>query len=112
MILFQRRPDRARSTSGLRVCLARLAGGLAEKKSSCVACELGVVPSVRRLLETLLEHGRSMGCKEAWVGTEQDNEAARAFSGRTSENEDAAAWAAWTAVARVLMNLDEFITRE
>jgi ribosomal protein S18 acetylase RimI-like enzyme len=31
----------------------------------------------RRLLDELLKLGRELGCKEAWVGTEQDNAAAR-----------------------------------
>jgi Acetyltransferases len=45
--------------------------------------EVGVAPSHRRLgigrllLDTLLEHGRTLGCTEAWLGTEEDNVAAR-----------------------------------
>ena len=45
--------------------------------------ELGVAPSHRRrgigrrLLEALLAHGRALGCTEAWLGTEEDNVAAR-----------------------------------
>jgi ribosomal protein S18 acetylase RimI-like enzyme len=31
----------------------------------------------RRLIETLLAHGRELGCHEAWVATEADNEPAR-----------------------------------
>ena len=31
----------------------------------------------RRLLDALLEHGRELGCQEAWVVTEHDNVAAR-----------------------------------
>ena len=31
----------------------------------------------RLLLDTLLEHGRTLGCTEAWLGTEEDNVAAR-----------------------------------
>lgn len=44
--------------------------------------ELGVAPPFqrrglgRRLLEVLLERGRELGCREAWLGTEPDNEAA------------------------------------
>lgn len=30
----------------------------------------------RRLMETLLEHGRALGCVQAWVGTDHDNAAA------------------------------------
>lgn len=44
--------------------------------------EVGVAPThqgqgiARRLMETLLEHGRALGCTQAWVGTEQTNTAA------------------------------------
>ena len=33
----------------------------------------------RRLLDALLDEGRAHGCREAWVGTEPDNRAARAL---------------------------------
>ena len=45
--------------------------------------ELGVAPSHQRrgiglaLTSRMLAHGRSLGCTEAWVGTEVDNVAAR-----------------------------------
>jgi ribosomal protein S18 acetylase RimI-like enzyme len=45
--------------------------------------EIGVAPSHqrrgigRRLLDAMLEHGRTLGCTEAWLGTEKDNVAAR-----------------------------------
>ncbi len=45
--------------------------------------EIGVAPTHqrrgigRRLLDALLEHGRALGCTEAWLGTEEDNLAAR-----------------------------------
>jgi aminoglycoside 6'-N-acetyltransferase I len=45
--------------------------------------EVGVAPShhrrgiARRLLDAMLEHGRSLGCTEAWVLTEETNAAAR-----------------------------------
>lgn len=45
--------------------------------------EMGVAPPYqrkgvgRRLLETLFERGRELGCTEAWLGTEPENEAAR-----------------------------------
>jgi aminoglycoside 6'-N-acetyltransferase I len=45
--------------------------------------EIGVAPSHRRrgigrrLLDAVVEHGRTLGCTEAWLGTEEDNEAAR-----------------------------------
>jgi aminoglycoside 6'-N-acetyltransferase I len=47
--------------------------------------EVGVAPAYqrqgvgRRLIDALLAHGRALGCKEAWVLTEHDNEAARAL---------------------------------
>lgn len=45
--------------------------------------EIGVAPSCqrrgigRKLLDAMLEHGRTLGCTEAWLGTEDDNVAAR-----------------------------------
>lgn len=45
--------------------------------------ELGVASTHRRrgigrqLLDTILAHGRTLGCTEAWLGTEETNEAAR-----------------------------------
>ena len=45
--------------------------------------EVGVAPSHqrrgigRRLLDALLAHGRTLGCTEAWLGTEPDNVPAR-----------------------------------
>jgi len=55
---------------------------------------LGVTPARRRegiamrLLDELVAWGREKGCEEAWVGTEVDNEAARAlYKGRGSEAE-------------------------
>ena len=44
--------------------------------------EVGVAPThqgrgiARQLMETLLDHGRALGCVTAWVGTEHDNTAA------------------------------------
>lgn len=44
--------------------------------------EVGVAPThqgrglARRLMETLLDHGRALGCVQAWVGTEHVNAAA------------------------------------
>ena len=55
---------------------------------------LGVTPDRRRegiagrLLDELVAWGRENGCEEAWVGTEVDNEAARAlYEARGSEAE-------------------------
>lgn len=45
--------------------------------------EVGVAPDYqrcglgKRLVAVLLEHARALGCTEAWVGTEVENEAAR-----------------------------------
>ncbi len=45
--------------------------------------EIGVAPSYRNqgvgrgLLKTLFAHGRTLGCAEAWLGTERTNGAAR-----------------------------------
>jgi len=45
--------------------------------------EVGVAPTHRRrgigrlLLDALLDHGRALGCTEAWLGTEEDNIPAR-----------------------------------
>ncbi|HEY7769742.1 GNAT family N-acetyltransferase [Longimicrobium sp.] len=45
--------------------------------------EVGVAPShqrrgiARRLMEAMLKHGRTIGCTEAWLGTEETNVAAR-----------------------------------
>jgi aminoglycoside 6'-N-acetyltransferase I len=45
--------------------------------------EVGVAPPYQRqgigkqLLQALFAHGRSLGCREAWVGTEENNTAAR-----------------------------------
>ena len=47
--------------------------------------EVGVAPSHqrrgvgRRLLDAMLAHGRTLGCTEAWLGTEDDTEAANAL---------------------------------
>jgi aminoglycoside 6'-N-acetyltransferase I len=56
--------------------------------------EVGVAPSHqgqgigRQLLEALFAHGRALGCNEAWLGTEENNVAARrlyaAVGGRES----------------------------
>ena len=57
--------------------------------------EVGVAPAYqrqglgRRLMDALLDHGRALGCKEAWVLTEQDNEAARALYRAAGGSEEA-----------------------
>lgn len=53
--------------------------------------EVGVSPAFQRqgiagrLLDAMLALGRDLGCREAWVGTEHDNDAARALYERRSE---------------------------
>jgi ribosomal protein S18 acetylase RimI-like enzyme len=43
----------------------------------------------KRLMHALLEHGRIMGCTEAWVATEENNVAARALYTAVKGTEDA-----------------------
>jgi len=56
--------------------------------------EVGVAPSHRRqglgraLLRCLLERGREVGCREAWVATEVENAPARALYLATGGRED------------------------
>lgn len=56
--------------------------------------EVGVAPTHqqrglgRRLLAVLFEHGRALGCREAWVLTEDDNVAARALYRRVGGHEE------------------------
>lgn len=58
--------------------------------------EVGVAPGHRgaglgrRLLELLLDHGRRLGCREAWVLTQADNDSARRLYRRAGGREDAA----------------------
>ena len=53
--------------------------------------EVGVTPALQRrgiagrMLDEMLAWGRSLGCTEAWVGTEPDNGAARALYASRSE---------------------------
>lgn len=57
--------------------------------------EVGVAQRYRRLgigtrlVQFLLEHGRSLGCTEAWVATEVGNSPARALYRATGGQEDA-----------------------
>ena len=54
-----------------------------DKATELYIDEVGVTPALQRqgiarqLLQAMLALGRSLGCEEAWVGTEPDNEAAR-----------------------------------
>jgi len=57
--------------------------------------EVGVAPAYRcrgigtRLLEALFEHGRALGCHEAWLGTEESNPAARRLYAKVRGREEA-----------------------
>ena len=59
--------------------------------------EVGVAPTHqnrgigRRVLQTLLRHGHSLGCKEAWLGTELSNAAARRMYAAAGGEEEAEA---------------------
>jgi ribosomal protein S18 acetylase RimI-like enzyme len=44
----------------------------------------------RKLMNLLLDHGREIGCIEAWVATEEDNAAARALYAAVQGREDPA----------------------
>lgn len=56
--------------------------------------EVGVAPTHhrqgigRRLLAALFERGRERGCRAAWVGTEEDNEAARGLYAAAGGSEE------------------------
>lgn len=56
-----------------------------DKPTELYIDEVGVTPAFHRqgvatrMLEEMFAIGRSLGCKEAWVGTEPDNEAAGAL---------------------------------
>lgn len=56
-----------------------------DKVSELYIDEVGVAPPFLRqgiaskMLDAMFEIGREHGCEEAWVGTEPDNEAARAL---------------------------------
>jgi ribosomal protein S18 acetylase RimI-like enzyme len=53
-----------------------------DKPAELFVNEVGVAEThqgqgiARRLMQTLLEHGRALGCVQAWVGTDHDNTAA------------------------------------
>lgn len=60
--------------------------------------EVGVAPPYqqqgigKRLLQTLFDHARTLGCSEAWVGTETANVAARRLYARMGGDEQAMAY--------------------
>ncbi len=57
--------------------------------------EVGVAPLYRnrgvgtRLLEALFAHGRAIGCREAWLGTDESNVAARRLYAKVRGREEA-----------------------
>lgn len=67
-----------------------------DKPAELFINELGVATShqrrgvARQLLDALLAHGRSLGCREAWVATEPDNAAARTLYASAGGREDPA----------------------
>jgi ribosomal protein S18 acetylase RimI-like enzyme len=67
-----------------------------DKPAELFINEVGVAPTHRRrgiatrLLEVLLERGRAVGCREAWVATEQDNDAAQALYSSVGGREEPA----------------------
>src|SRR5215471_15847862 len=65
-----------------------------DKATELYIDEIGVAPEfkrrgiARRLLEDMLALGKALGCEEAWVGTESDNQPARGLyetQGATAE---------------------------
>jgi len=64
--------------------------------------EVGVAPSHqrrgigRRLLDAMLEHGRGLGCTEAWLGTEDSNVAARALYESTGAGPESFVLYSWS----------------
>ncbi len=65
-----------------------------DKPLSLFINEVGVSPRyqrqgiARRLTDRLLDHAKALGCKEAWVATEESNRAARALYAATGGVED------------------------
>jgi ribosomal protein S18 acetylase RimI-like enzyme len=70
-----------------------------DKPSELYIDEVGVAPEfrrrgiARRMLESMLDHGKSIGCEEAWVGTEPDNLPARGLYERRRRQGDEGAGA-------------------
>ena len=64
--------------------------------------EVGVAPALQRrgiasaLMRAMLDHGRTLGCSTAWLGTERSNAAAmglyRAIGGRLAEADAVFEW--------------------
>ncbi len=63
--------------------------------------EVGVASDYRRrgvatrMLDGLMAHAKALGCREAWVLTEPDNEAARALYERTGAKAEPTVLYAW-----------------
>jgi aminoglycoside 6'-N-acetyltransferase I len=47
-------------------------------------------------MDAILEKGRELGCHEAWVGTEADNDAARALYASAGGREDVTPFVVYT----------------
>jgi aminoglycoside 6'-N-acetyltransferase I len=67
-----------------------------DKPTELYIDEVGVAPEyrrrgiARRMLEAMLDHGKALGCEEAWVGTEPDNLPARGlYEQRRRQGDDA-----------------------
>jgi ribosomal protein S18 acetylase RimI-like enzyme len=65
-----------------------------DKPTELYIDEVGVAPNyqrqgiARRLLDAMLALGKALGCEEAWVGTEPDNDPARGlYASRGAEAE-------------------------
>lgn len=64
-----------------------------DKPTELYIDEVGVSPDwqrrgiARSLLNAMMDIGRAEGCEEIWVGTEPDNEAAKALYGSRAEGE-------------------------
>jgi ribosomal protein S18 acetylase RimI-like enzyme len=65
-----------------------------DKPTELYIDEVGVAPAfqrrgiARRMLEAMLAYGKSLGCEEAWVGTEPDNLPARGLYERRRREDD------------------------
>ena len=67
-----------------------------DKPVDLLILEVGVAPPCQRmgigrqLMQALLKMAREMGCRQAWVGTETDNEPAKALYKAVGGSEEAA----------------------
>ena len=64
-----------------------------DKPNELYIDEVGVTPGLRRqgvaraLMDAMIEWGEQLACEDAWLGTEIDNEAARALYRRYTKGE-------------------------